>query len=777
MHSKMRKPLLTFLFSFQMGSRAQKILNMLKNDKKQEETSFVKQDDFSKENYDTLNFEPIETSEEYNYSLTDNLQSSQVFVVQADGSLVQISDTVTSTDTTVIAIDSLPLSDENLSMIISDDILGSNAVSCVNDNTNGIMEENSSISYNPVSQQANNENENTLITDDNHITKETTESPKRKKRHKVNEKKWESKKAKISREKGEEYQGRKMVDGKSKFSVIKPKRKMKDVKCKCKSLKFHCASLSVEQRTKIFKQFWEMSWEGKKMYVRGLIDVTLTGRARDRKEPGQSRRTFTYQFHLTVDHRKLRVCKSTFLATLGIGDWMALNWIKEKEDIDVDDKEAEDINKIKSKREKAQNNVKSKRKDLIERNGSMKDFFSSLPKVESHYCRSSSNKLYLEPYWSSKAKLYEFYCNDWCKQKNKIPLSTCTFHKMFEDLNLSLYRPKKDQCDTCIAFKHNHIDKKTYDDHIKKKEDARKSKEFDKANEEHVYTVDLQSLLLSPKSNASALYYRCKLSVHNMTVFDLKSKDGFCYLWNESEGELTGNEFASILTDFIVSQLPLRNNSNKVIIYSDGCNYQNRCATLANALMHLAKRYNISIEQKYLEKGHTQMECDSIHSTIERYVKYRDIHVPADYADVCTKARKNPRPYKVKYLDHTFFKDYGKAMPHKSIRPGVGVGQPKVTDIRCLLFTEDAKMYYKLNYEDDYKLLPVCEPKESKTRRSRRKETTTACDDPYSIGQFDFPQLYTSRRKIPRSKYNHLQELKQTMPSDYHSFYDSLPTE
>lgn len=27
-------------------------------------------------------------------------------------------------------------------------------------------------------------------------------------------------------------------------------------------------------------------------------------------------------------------------------------------------------------------------------------------------------------------------------------------------------------------------------------------------NEEYVYTVDLQSLLLCPKSNASALYYR-----------------------------------------------------------------------------------------------------------------------------------------------------------------------------------------------------------------------------------------------------------------------------
>lgn len=52
---------------------------------------------------------------------------------------------------------------------------------------------------------------------------------------------------------------------------------------------------------------------------------------------------------------------------------------------------------------------------------------------------------------------------------------------------------------------------------------------------------------------------------------------------------------------------------NRVILYSDGCTYQNRNVILANALLQWSVRSNITVEQKYREKGHTYMECDSIH--------------------------------------------------------------------------------------------------------------------------------------------------------------------
>ncbi|XP_071054382.1 uncharacterized protein [Onthophagus taurus] len=87
------------------------------------------------------------------------------------------------------------------------------------------------------------------------------------------------------------------------------------------------------------------------------------------------------------------------------------------------------------------------------------------------------------------------------------------------------------------------------------------------------------------------------------------------------------------------------------------CTSQNRNSTLANALINLSMTLEITIEQKYLEKGHTQMEADSMHSTIERRMRHTDINVPADYVNICLKAREK-QPYKVFYLDYTFFKDF-----------------------------------------------------------------------------------------------------------------------
>ena len=45
----------------------------------------------------------------------------------------------------------------------------------------------------------------------------------------------------------------------------------------------------------------------------------------------------------------------------------------------------------------------------------------------------------------------------------------------------------------------------------------------------------------------------------------------------------------------------------------------------------LAGTKGVPIIQKYLEKGHTQMECDSAHTAIERRKKHCDLHSPAQY--------------------------------------------------------------------------------------------------------------------------------------------------
>ena len=74
--------------------------------------------------------------------------------------------------------------------------------------------------------------------------------------------------------------------------------------------------------------------------------------------------------------------------------------------------------------------------------------------------------------------------------------------------------------------------------------------------------------------------------------------------------------------------------------------YKNRCCTIANAYIDLAMKHGVTIEQKFLVAGHTQMECDSMHSLIERRT-LTDIHSPRDYIVIFQTARLHPSPYKV----------------------------------------------------------------------------------------------------------------------------------
>jgi len=189
--------------------------------------------------------------------------------------------------------------------------------------------------------------------------------------------------------------------------------------------------------------------------------------------------------------------------------------------------------------------------------------------------------------------------------------------------NISLFQPKKDQCATCCSYKMGHITEDIYKMHIDKKNEARAEKEKDKENEDYVFTLDLQAVLLAPRSNVSSLYYKTKLCVHNLTMFNLKTHDGYCYIWNECEGGLNAEEFASIVATFLTTKvIPAIDTSGspkkKIIIYSDGCTYQNRNITISNALLNVALQNNIIIEQKFLEVGHTQMECDSMHAMMEK---------------------------------------------------------------------------------------------------------------------------------------------------------------
>lgn len=349
-----------------------------------------------------------------------------------------------------------------------------------------------------------------------------------------------------------------------------------------------------------------------------------------------------------------------------------------------------------------------------------------------------------------------------CDDNNKIAFHRTGFMNLFHEKNFSLWQPRKDQCDLCCAYEAKNEDEYTYQAHIKRKTEAREAKTVDKELAENdpaikVITMDLESLLICPRLQASSLYYKMKLSCHNFTIFDLTTKDVLCYFWNETEGDLTANCFASCVVDYL-NTLNLQV-VKKVVIYSDGCTYQNRNSTLANAILQFVVKNKITVEQKYLERGHTQMECDSIHSCVERKIKKKSVFVPQNYVDFIREARPE-KPYQVKYLDHTFFKDFTTLGHYPSIRPGSGSGSAVVTDIRILKYLPEGNIQFKLGYTDEI-FQDIPKPRATRTRKPEESDTV--------------PNLYRNRISIKKKKYQHLQELKSVVPQDYQSFYDVLP--
>lgn len=518
--------------------------------------------------------------------------------------------------------------------------------------------------------------------------------------------------------------------------------------CKSKSKKLKFSSINEGIRQKIKADFWNnLNWDQRKIYVSNTVKRVYVKRPRKRNDTTVSRRTGTMEYTLNVNNETVPVCKKMYLNTLCIGEWSVRNWTSEHEN-GLNDSFKNKVSKRK------------KREDLYDESRQfLRNFLESLNKLPSHYCRKDTKKMYLEQCFQSFAQLYRLYESK-CKESNKNVLSIVTLTNVAHEMDIALFHPRKDQCDTCFKYKNKNLSEEEYNRHIKNKTLARAEKELDKQNallgKCYVITMDVQAVKLAPQIEASALYYKTKLCCHNFTIFNLKTHQVTCYWFNETEADGQAATYASFVVDYIKEYFLGAEDNIPIIIYSDGCTAQNRNAIMANALLFLSEKFQKVIIQKFLEKGHTQMECDSVHSAIETALKNREIYLPSDYHRVTKEARLKD-PYVVKNMDFNFFLNYGdkSLMKYSSIRPGK-VNGPTVTDIRALQYSQST-IKFKLQFDKEYEDIPT-RPKHS-----------------IDFKTMEFPKLFLSKLPISQKKYEHLQQIKSVIPKDCWSFYDQLP--
>lgn len=509
---------------------------------------------------------------------------------------------------------------------------------------------------------------------------------------------------------------------------------------------FLCGLISEDTRKSVFKYFWSLgSWEAKKAYLKNLIRMRQVIRRRKESVSENQHKNLAFDYFIPdAENIPIRVCKDFMLKTFDLQAETVTEWVKT---LQTEQPAAEEQD-LRTRHQKRTSTTVATVSNNAEKQQSVKEWLDLLPKVCSHYCRAYTNRVYVEDTFESKAHMHRIYLI-WCQDNTKPKASKRVFYMVLDVEKISIYKPRKDQCDVCVSYKEGHTSEEVYQLHILKKNEAKIAKS-DAINltifsDILVITMDVQSVLLCPKILVSVQYYKQKLQMHNFSIYLNNTQDVQLYVWHEANGGVTSNEFTSCIIDFLKKQTAYK----KFILISDGCSYQNRNKVLASSLANLSKTQNVEIEQIILEKGHTMMEVDSVHSTLEK--KFRPpIYAPIDYVNKMKEARPS-HPYKVIYLDYTFFKDYEKVCNYDSIRPGKRAGDPTVNDIRALQY-KDGEIYYKLRQPDEWKKLP---------QRVRTNNNILA-------------SLYTEPRKIDGTKFENLQSLKQYMHSDYHSFYDSL---
>ena len=473
------------------------------------------------------------------------------------------------------------------------------------------------------------------------------ETVKRRRSKKANKQLWKRSVNKNLRLCGKEYVNR---SGK-KMSKKEPK------KVDCSKCRFKCQeNIPENQREVICQEYYDLAdYQRQKIYLSSLMQNVPV--ARKRNSPKTKNRAASWQYFLkNANGTRERVCEKFFCGTFAVSHRV----------IETTSKSFSDTGLFVGYDKRIDTHPPNSTSDEVK--ALVKQHINSFPRVESHYCRRDSKKNYL----SSDLNIlimYILYENDFCLQNKIQPVSQYVYQKIFHefDPSLAFYLPKKDQCFQCNAY--NDAKDRTgtlEEDHIKHKQrekEAMKMKEDDKkrsAEEKGIsfrsISFDLQAILSVPHAGDSQIFYKHKLNVYNFTIYDASNRDGYCYVWDETHGNKGSIEIGTCILKYLFS---LPETVSHVASFSDTCGGQNRNKFVAAAMLFAVNNIDHlhTIDLKFMESGHSHLEADSMHATIDRAKRHKKIYSTREWCLLISTARLKPRLYVVKYLQYSDFYD------------------------------------------------------------------------------------------------------------------------
>lgn len=576
----------------------------------------------------------------------------------------------------------------------------------------------------------------------------TFKTDKGKKRLKHKER-WLVVKRKLKKNSGEEF-----VNKKGKVVESKKLKAPCTDKCRMKCTQ----KISHEDRERVFKYFWALG-EKKKHWEYVIKYTKKSLKRRQTTEVTKHNRQNTYQYFLpNAEKEPVKVCKTMFLNTIVLSERVVSTaWKKFDGNTVMED----------DKRGRYEHGRRVYNDDMVK---SVCDHVKCFPVVEAHYVRKNSCKLYLEGV-ESISRMYKLYCKwfDATKYSSKATTKRQYREVVNANFNLALHRPKKDKCDVCHVFENKSTsteeEKAAFDLHQQRKKRARDLKKSDKQeaqgnkNDVVTATFDFQKVLVCPYGEISVLYYKRRFATLNFTVYDVVSKIGTCYMWHEAIAGRGSIEVSSCLLNFI--KFHAERGIKEFRFWSDNCAGQNRNRIVFSLYMYVAKKLGVTVTHRFLEKGHTQNEGDSVHATVERYSKHKTVWVPAEWYCLVRWAKSEDDPYVVKEIRQEDIFDFKALLANKNWTKNSKnekVSWKSIREVKVSAGQND-RIDYKYDFDEEPQTIVVLR---SGTRNKKRLEN-----------DFELKQAYQGPLPISKEKYKDLTDLCRggIIPERYHDFY------
>lgn len=531
-----------------------------------------------------------------------------------------------------------------------------------------------------------------------------------------------------------------------------------------------------EHAEDIFVNFWELK-DFQSQNTLLVQAMKLKPKIRSYTKGRKSRRNFTFVYTVKIQGVEVEICKLMFLSIYGLQ-----NNRGRIANLQRQLKDGRQTPKVDG-RGRHGNNVRKYSDDDIQ---TARNFIDGIPKYQSHYSRKQNpNKVYLDTNLNISS-LYTNYYKKWCSEKNKTPISSDKFRRLFcEEYNIGFKLPKSDTCPICDAYNiqiessaiQENVDKlnslKTDRNlHHRQAEAAQdkikllSAKAAENPNDIHCIAIDLQQAMPTPKLTVGPAFYKRKLWTFNLGIHDCGSNVGYMFLWTEDTAKRGSDEITSCLIKYLELVKP---KSKALHIISDNCRGQNKNWTFVALYNSLVQQgcFN-EIFHHFPVVGHTYLPCDRDFGRIESFTrKHPNIYNPDDWEEKIKESNKG-KPFKVTRMQSEDFKDVSSLVHHITKRTVTVDKKPlqfsKASVMRCTsehpgsLFVASSYSFCAANYFE----------------ASLKKQGRPSVD---SHNVFTLARKYKNKLSIPKKKYDDIVSLMEWVPPAYQRFYNDLITD